>query len=269
MDAEEGPDRAAEGDEDARRRDPGGGDAREPRPAEQDQDRAAERREQAEPGAAGHPRSSDSVSTSSERFRRLSATTRPSPTQTSEAATAITASAKIWPAPLCQWRESAISARLPRVQHQLEREQHDERVAPDEDAERADPEQDRRRARCTRRRWDRPSAPPSVACEPRITPPTAATSRTTEVISKASRWSTRKTRPIQAGVPKSAADLAPRARGSRSPASRRRRRSRRAARPRRRRRRSVCQLGPPDHGVSRRGPTYAITNRNITTTAPA
>src|ERR1051325_10859983 len=100
MHSEEGPDRAAEGDEAARGRDPAGCDAWQLVPAEQDQDRAAERREQAEPGAAGHPRSSESVSTSSERFRRLSATTRPSPTQTSEAATAITASAKIWPAPL-------------------------------------------------------------------------------------------------------------------------------------------------------------------------
>ena len=32
---------------------------------------------------------------------------------------------------------------------------------------------------------------------------------------------------------------------------------------------TVCQLGPPAHGVSCRGPTYAITNRNITITAPA
>src|SRR5260370_40742807 len=113
MNTEERPDRTREGDEDARRPDPGGGDARDPRPAEQDEDRAAERGEQAEPGAvghAGHPRSSESVSTSSERFRRLSATTRPSPTQTSEAATAMTASAKIWPAPLCQWRERALTA---------------------------------------------------------------------------------------------------------------------------------------------------------------
>ena len=31
----------------------------------------------------------------------------------------------------------------------------------------------------------------------------------------------------------------------------------------------VCQLGPPAHGVSARGPTYAITKRNITITAPA
>src|SRR4029077_1941568 len=116
MYAEEGPDRAAEGNEDARRCEPRRGDARDPRPEQRDQDRAPQRREQAKPAAVGHgghPRSSDRVSTSSERFRRLSATTRPSPTQTSEAATAITASAKIWPAPLCQWRESAISARLP------------------------------------------------------------------------------------------------------------------------------------------------------------
>src|SRR5205085_11710098 len=112
----EGPDRAAEGDEDAGCGGPGGDGTRQPRSAEQDQDGAGERREQADPTAvrhARHPRSSESVSTSSESRRRLSATTRPRPTQTSEAATAITASAKIWPAPLCQWRESAISARLP------------------------------------------------------------------------------------------------------------------------------------------------------------
>src|SRR6266487_6123015 len=91
------PDRAPEGDEAADGRDPGGGDAGDPRAEQRDQDRAAERREQAEPGAAGHPRSSESVSTSSESCRRWSATTRPSPTHTSEAATAMTASAKIWP----------------------------------------------------------------------------------------------------------------------------------------------------------------------------
>src|SRR5437762_1717860 len=110
MHAKEGPDRAAEGDEDARRRDPGGRDARDPR-------------------------------------------------------------------------------EIARVQHQLERQQHDERVAPDEDTERADPEQDG---------GDRDvpgdiGAEHQVArlvCEPRITPPTAAMSRTTEVISKARRWST-------------------------------------------------------------------------------
>ena len=32
---------------------------------------------------------------------------------------------------------------------------------------------------------------------------------------------------------------------------------------------SVCQRGPLSHGGSVRGPTYAITNRNITITAPA
>ena len=101
-----------------------------------------------------------------------------------------------------------------------------------------------------------------------MTPPTAAMSRTTEVISNASRWSVRKTRPIQAGVPKSAPTLVSCERlplaciptattisTSSAPAA--------ATAP------TVCQLGPPDHGVSCRGPTYAITNRNITITAPA
>ena len=31
----------------------------------------------------------------------------------------------------------------------------------------------------------------------------------------------------------------------------------------------ACQLGPPAHGVSMRGPMYAMTKRNITITAPA
>src|SRR4029078_12887237 len=100
--AEEGPDRAAEGDEHTGRRDPGGCGPGEPRPPQQDQDRADEPREQADPRSSGHPRSSERVSTSSERSRRFSATTRPSPTQTSEATTANTESAKTWPAPLCQ-----------------------------------------------------------------------------------------------------------------------------------------------------------------------
>ena len=43
---------------------------------------------------------------------RLSATTRPSPTHTSEAATAITASAKIWPSPFPHRRANAIRARF-------------------------------------------------------------------------------------------------------------------------------------------------------------
>src|SRR5579862_6140601 len=111
--AEEGPDRAAEGDEDARRRDPRGRAAGEPHPTEEDEDRRDERRQKAEPGTAGHPRSSDSRSTSSASFLRLIATTRPKPTQTSDAATAITARPKICPAPFAKWRENAMSARFP------------------------------------------------------------------------------------------------------------------------------------------------------------
>jgi hypothetical protein len=100
---EERPDRTAEGDEHARRGDPGGDDARNPRPVRAG---SGSCRRAAQAGRAtlrrSSPRSSESRSTSSESRRRLRATTRPRPTQTSEAAIAITASAKIWPAPLCQ-----------------------------------------------------------------------------------------------------------------------------------------------------------------------
>ena len=52
------------------------------------------------------------------------------------------------------------------------------------------------------RRWPSSSSPQRRACAPRTTPPTAAISSTTEVISKASRWSVRNRRPISAGLPK-------------------------------------------------------------------
>ena len=101
-----------------------------------------------------------------------------------------------------------------------------------------------------------------------MTPPTAATSSTIDVISNASRWSVRNSRPIHAGEPKTeptsgldesrppafspittmiSTKIAPAA----STAAR------------------VFQLGPLAHGGSCRGPTYAVTNRNITITAPA
>src|SRR5207237_4562015 len=88
------------------------------------------------------------------------------------------------------------------VQHDLEREQHDQRAPPDHHAERADREQERRDgdvpgdvgpAHCAR--------VPSRAWLPRTTPPTAAASRTIEVISKASRWSVRKSLPTPYGPP--------------------------------------------------------------------
>ena len=99
------------------------------------------------------------------------------------------------------------------VEHDLEREQHDQRAAPQEHARRADREEDRgddevpgdvravtsapgHRAPCSAR-----------VCVPRTTPPTAATSSTIEVISNASRWSVRKMRPISAGQPNESLDL--------------------------------------------------------------
>src|SRR5262245_19831084 len=147
-----------------------------------------------------------------------------------------------------------------RVEHQLEREQHDERVASDEDAERADSEQEGGErdvpgdVRAEHQSDVSGSGAARLVWEPRITPPTAATSSTTDVISNASRWSTRKTRPIQAGVPKSLPTLlvcdrlplacmptATTISTSSAPAAAT------AA--------NVCQLGPPDHGISCRGPT--------------
>src|SRR5436305_8435144 len=62
--------------------------------------------------AAIYPRSVLSLSTSSSTFRRPKATIRPRPTTTSEAATAITEIAKIWPpSPPCS-RDIAIRSRL-------------------------------------------------------------------------------------------------------------------------------------------------------------
>src|SRR5205085_5204234 len=89
-----------------------GAAARDPVPEERDQEGRAERREQADPGGDDHPRSVRSLSTSRSRFRREMATIRPRPTTTSEAATAMTASAKICPAPFPWWRAKAISARF-------------------------------------------------------------------------------------------------------------------------------------------------------------
>ena len=166
---------------------------------------AGERRRQAEPGAGDHPRSSESRSTSSASRRRCSATTRPSPTHTSDAATAITASAKIWPAPFADVPGERDQREVRAVQHDLEREQDDQRVAPHEHAERADPEEEGGDAEVPgdRRAEHQVDASSSArfVCEPRITPPTAATSSTIDVISNASRWSVRNRRPIQPGEP--------------------------------------------------------------------
>ncbi len=91
---DEGGDRAREADEDRERPDPAGRAPADAPAGEHDQEEPGKRGEQAEPAAAGgHPRSSERRSTSSASRRRLSATMRPSPTHTSDAATAITASA--------------------------------------------------------------------------------------------------------------------------------------------------------------------------------
>ena len=102
-----------------------------------------------------------------------------------------------------------------------------------------------------------------------MTPPTAATSSTIDVISKASRWSVRNSRPIQRRRAEVGADVGARA-TSRPPAfSPITTMISTKSAPAASTAPSVFQLGPPAHGVSCRGPTYAITNRNITITAPA
>src|SRR6187431_1129707 len=88
----------------------------------------------------------------------------------------------------------------PRVQHDLEREEHDQRAASHHDAERADPEEQRRDDQVPADARPHHGRPRSFS-EPSTTPPTAATSRTIEVISNASRWSVRKSSPIAAGLP--------------------------------------------------------------------
>src|SRR3954447_11856158 len=92
------------------------------------------------------------------------------------------------------------------VQHDLEREQHDERVPADEDAERAGAEEEAGEREIPGDARPEHQAEASASrrrvCEPRITPPTAAIRSTIDVISNASRWSVRKSLPIQPGEPK-------------------------------------------------------------------
>ena len=176
--------------------------------------------------AAGHPRSSESVSTSSEQIPAVDRDDEAEPDADLRGGDRHHGEREDLARAVVRSGARARSARGCRAFSISSSESSTiERVAADEHAERADPEQERRRARCTRRRSGRPSGrrPLRVVCEPRITPPTAAMSKTTDVISKASRWSARKTRPIQAGRAEVGVRHCSRARGSRSPACRRRR----------------------------------------------
>src|SRR5207248_9826278 len=101
-----------ERDRDRGRRDVAGSAPRQARAPERDRDRGGERREEADPAGDDQPRSVLNRSTSRSSLRRAIATISPSPTTTSEAATAITVSAKICPSPRPWKRENAISARF-------------------------------------------------------------------------------------------------------------------------------------------------------------
>src|SRR5213076_1524591 len=104
--------RGDEGDQDRGRREIPGAAARQPRAPDRDRQGGDQRREEADPGGDDQPRSVLSRSTSRSSLRRAIATIRPRPTTTSEAATAITASAKICPSPFPWYRENAIRARF-------------------------------------------------------------------------------------------------------------------------------------------------------------
>src|SRR5919204_119670 len=161
------------------------------------------------------------------------------------------------------------------VEHDLEREEHDQRAAAQEDAERAGREQERGhrevpgnlRAEDPERHWI--FSPASLReCEPRITPPIAATRSTIDVISKASRWSVRKSRPTWCGLPNEErtccwCDSRPPALSPIATTISTRIAPAAATAP------TCCQVGPPAQGASARPPRYAVTNRNITITAPA
>src|SRR4030095_3825731 len=87
------------------------------------------------------------------------------------------------------------------VQHDLQREEDDQRATPDEHTEGSDREQQGRDSQVP---GDVGAVHQASRPLPRTTPPTAAASRTIEVISKASRWSVRNTVPISLGLPKDA-----------------------------------------------------------------
>src|SRR5205814_3783174 len=107
-------DRAPEGDETGGRREKARRPSRHTHAAERDQASGDERGQQADPGAVDHqPRSVLRRATSSVTRLRFSATTKPRPTTTSDAATAMTANAKIWPPPSPRLREKPIRARFP------------------------------------------------------------------------------------------------------------------------------------------------------------
>src|SRR5262249_50699613 len=101
---------------------------------------------------------------------------------------------------------------IPAVQHDLQREQDDQRAPADEDADGARHEQDGGDDEVGGDvRASHPLSDPQCsrrADDPSTTPPTAATSRMIEVTSNASRWSVRNARPMAAGLPNDSETLA-------------------------------------------------------------
>ena len=193
------------------RRDPACGASRDPPAGERDRERAGERREQADPGAGdGHPRSALAWSTSRTMRRRAIATIRPSPIGDLGGGDGHDGEREDLAVEVAELAGERDQGEVRRVQHDLEREQDDQRAPPQHHSERSDPEQERRDDQVPadiRPVHQARSSPcrlrlSSSGVVPSTTPPTAATSSTIEVISNASRWSVRKSSPISAGLPK-------------------------------------------------------------------
>ena len=124
-------------------------------------------------------------STDRRRRTRKMATMMASPTATSAAATAITKKTRAWPSGLPQPVAEGHERQVRGVQHQLDRHEDDQRVAPDDDTDHADGKERRGEGQVVgggdAHRLVRPAAAPSRST------PTIAASSSTEVSSNGNR----------------------------------------------------------------------------------
>ena len=132
-----------EADEHRAGRDPGRRRARDPRAGERDQQRSRERARAGRARSGGdHPRSSVSVSTSSGILRRVKATIRPRPTTHLGGGDRHHRDREDLAVDRGEVAREPDEGEVRGVEHDLEREQHDQRAPPQDHAGRADPEED-------------------------------------------------------------------------------------------------------------------------------
>ncbi len=115
---------------------------------------------------------------------RFKAITSPRPTAASAAATAITKRARTWPARVSELLAEADQTEVYRIEHDLGRDEHQDDVAPGEEAEHSDPKEDSAQSQNRARRRDHDPAPLLLA---RTTAPTMAARSTREPSRRATR----------------------------------------------------------------------------------